>query len=203
VDKSLDDVEKSGRLEICEIGRRLWTRGLVAAHDGNISMRFAESFLLCTPSGMSKGHMNPRDIVVVNLEGNPKDPSQQPSSELKMHLEIYRNRPDIEAVVHAHPPFATAFAVTGESLPKGIMPEIDVLLGDVVLLPYTRPGTYDLAESFRPFVDKTNAFLMSNHGATTIGKTLEEAWFRMESLDACCKTLIAARMIGPWRSFIK
>jgi len=202
VDTNFKDAEEAGRHKICEIGRRLWVRGLLAAHDGNISMGLADNYLLCTPSGVSKGYMDPTDIVIVDLEGKPRDPRQKSSSELKMHLEIYRNRPDIRAVIHAHPPHATAFAVTGHGLPKGIMPEIDTLLGEVALLPYAQPGTYELAERFRPFLRSSNVFLLSNHGATTIGTTLEEAWFRMESLDACCKTLIAARQIGAWRSFL-
>lgn len=185
---------------IREIGQRLWQRGLIAANDGNISVRLSNGNVLCTPSGISKGFLGAEDFVVTSPSGTKLSGQREPSSELKMHIAVYAARQDIKAVTHAHPPHATAFAVAGEAVPPNVMPEIDVLLGHVDLLPYAKPGTQDLAEGVRRSANAgTNAILLSNHGATTWGENLQQAWLRMESLDHCCKILLEAKILGEWR----
>jgi L-fuculose-phosphate aldolase len=197
---SIHPEEASLWSQICETGRRLWQRRLVAANDGNISVRLPDGRLLCTPSGVSKGFLGPDDWVITSSAGEKMAGRLQPSSELKMHVAVYSTRPDVRAVVHAHPPFATAFAVAGVAVPERVMPEIDVLLGKVALLPYCRPGTQELAEGVGSAAGNAhNVVLLSNHGATTWGNSLEEAWLRMESLDQCCQILLQARQLGEWR----
>ncbi len=185
---------------IREIGKRLWQRGLIAANDGNISVRLSDGNILCTPSGISKGFLGAEDFVVTSPSGEKLGGQREPSSELKMHIAVYAARQDIKAVTHAHPPYATAFAVAGEAVPPNIMPEIDVLLGQVELLPYAKPGTQAVADGVKQAaVSGANAVLLSNHGATTWGDNLQQAWLRMESLDHCCKILLEAKKLGEWQ----
>ena len=183
---------------ILQIGVRLWNRELVAAHDGNISLRLPQSKILCTPTGVSKGFMVKSDLVITDSEGNNLYGTHEASSELKMHLAIYRNRPDINAIIHAHPPHATAFAVNGLTVPQNVMLEIDALLGNVPTVEYRPAGTHEFAELVAKSALKANVFLLQNHGATTCGHTLEQAWFRMEALDHCCKILLLANSAGNW-----
>lgn len=186
--------------QICEIGQRLWQRGLVAANDGNISVKLPDGRLVCTPSGVSKGFLQKDDWVTTTASGEKLAGKLQPSSELKMHVAVYAARPDVRAVVHAHPPHATSFAVTGETLPQRVMPEIDMLLGEVALLSYAPPGTQMLANGTGQAASAgQNVVLLGNHGATTWGKSLQQAWLRMESLDHCCQILLSARGLGAWR----
>lgn len=185
------------REQVCEIGRRLWQRGLVAAHDGNISVRLDSESLLCTPTSMSKGFLNADDLVIVNQAGIKLEGRLEPSSELKMHLAIYGRRPDVNAVVHAHPPHGTAFALRERALPQGVMPEIDVLLGETPVVPFSTPGTQKFADAVGSAASGgANVFILARHGITTCGTTLQEAWFRMESLDHCCRILLAADKIA-------
>lgn len=181
----------SARAAVCEVGRRLWQRALVAAHDGNISLRLEDSRVLTTPTGVSKGFMREEDLVIVNQAGDKVEGKTNASSELKMHLEIYRRRLEVMAVVHAHPPHGTAFALMGKSLPEGVMPEIDSLLGRTPVVPFIQPGTLEFAQAVgNAAADGANVMILTRHGVTTCGKTLEEAWFRMESLDHCCRILL-------------
>ncbi len=189
-----DDIQV--RQQLVEIGRRLWQRGLVSANDGNLSVRLGPESLLCTPSGVSKGFLKGEDLVVTDLDGIPVSKDAKPSSELKMHVAIYQQRTDVRAVVHAHPPHATAFALLGRSLPRHIMPEMEVLLGLVPVIPYRTPGTQEFADAFHEHVADCDAFILSNHGATTVGRSIEEAWFRMESLDQSCRILLLAMQAG-------
>lgn len=185
---------------ICEIGRRLWQRNLIAANDGNISVRLDGGRILCTPSGVSKGFLGESDWVITDSSGKKLAGRRDPSSELKMHAAIYNVRPQARAVVHAHPPHATAFAVAGMAVPERVMPEIDVLLGRVGLVPYIAPGTQELADGVGAEAAKAaSAILLGNHGATTCGDDLDEAWLRMESLDQCCRILLNALTLGEWR----
>lgn len=198
----VNEDEQVLREMICKIGARLWKRELIAANDGNISVRLKSTTLLCTPSGISKGFLQPNDLVVTDLEGEKVSGSLNPSSELKMHVEIYRHRQDVGAVVHAHPPNATAFAVARLEIPRYVMPEIDVLLGAVPLIPYQTPGTQRLADAVGASAGAgvgQNALLLGNHGAVTCGATLEIAWLRMESLDQCCRILLLSRGMGGWK----
>lgn len=187
--------EQESRVMLCEIGRRLWNRGLVSANDGNLSIRLAPDRILCTPSGISKGFLAPEDLIITDMDGVAISAGKA-SSELKMHLEIYRQRKDVNAVVHAHPPHATAFALQGRVPPRFVMAEMEVLLGPMALLPYKSPGTVEFAEAFREQLQNFEVFILSNHGATCIGKTLEDAWHRMESLDQSCKILLLAEQTG-------
>ena len=181
---------------IVRVCRRLYERGLVAGPDGNVSVRLAGGAILVTPSGMSKVDVEPGDLVLVDGDGVLLDGDRRPSSELKMHLRIYRRRPDVHAVVHAHPPVATGFAVAGESFVAPILPEVILQMGAVPLVPYATPGTDALADRFEPYLDGHDAFLMANHGATTVGATLESAHQRMESLEHAARILLVARSLG-------
>ena len=184
------------RREIVAVCRRLWERGLIAGQDGNVSVRVGRDRILVTPAGLSKVDVGPNDLVEVSLEGTRRAGKREASSEIRMHLRIYERRPDVNAVVHAHPPTATAFAVAGEGLVANVLPEIIFTLGQVPLLPYATPGTPELADSFDAFVGAHDAFLLANHGATCCGPTLLVAHQRMESLEHAARILLAARQLG-------
>ena len=182
---------------LVEIGRRLWQRGFVAGNDGNLSVRLPEDRLLATPTGVSKGFLAPDMLVQTDLDGRVLSGERQPSSELKLHLEVYRHRPDVGAVVHAHPPFATAFSVAGCPLDRCVLPESVLTMGAVPIAPYATPSTAEIPDSIRPFVQRCDAVLLANHGAVTWGKTLQEAWFKMEQLEMTASILHKARQLGP------
>jgi L-fuculose-phosphate aldolase len=189
------DRDASGQA-IAQVCRRLYDRGLVAGPDGNVSVRLADQSILITPSGLSKVDVTPGDLVVVNLDGEVLDGRRSPSSELAMHLRIYRRRDDVRAVVHAHPPTATGFAVAGESFMAPVLPEVILQMGAVPLVPYATPGTEELPDVMEPFLAAHDAFLLANHGATTVGRTLLAAHQRMESLEHAAQILLAARAVG-------
>ena len=188
--------ERSLRRQIVAVCRRLYERGLIAGGEGNVSARRDASTLLITPAGAAKVDVAEDDLVVVDHAGNPVAGSGRASSELGMHLRIYDRRPDVGAVVHAHPPFATAFAVAGEDLMSPVLPEIVVLTGGVPLVPYATPGSPALAAAIEPFLELHDAFLMANHGATSFGSTLSIAHQRMESLEHAARTICLARNLG-------
>ncbi len=181
---------------IVDIGRRLWQRGYVAANDGNISVRLEDDRLLTTPTGVSKEFMTADMLIVVDGRGNPIQAERRPSSELKMHLEVYRLRPEVNAVVHAHPPIATAFSVAGVELDKCILPESVLTMGAVPTVPYATPSTEEVPEGLRPFIPNCDAVLLANHGAMTWAGALEEAYFRMETLEHTAKITQAAMLLG-------
>jgi L-fuculose-phosphate aldolase len=181
---------------IVHVCRRLYERGLVAGPDGNVSVRLADGSILVTPSGMSKVDLAADDLVVVDANGRVLDGARAPSSELRMHLRIYQRRSDVQAVVHAHPPTATGFAVAGYSFVAPVLPEVILQMGTVPLVRYATPGTDALADNFEPYLDEHDAFLMANHGATTLGATLGVAHQRMESLEHAARILLAARTLG-------
>ena len=156
--------------------------------------------ILVTPAGLSKGRCRVEDLVVVSLDGTVKSGVRRPSTELLMHLRIYARRPDVEAVVHAHPPIATAFGVAGESLVTPVLPELILQLGAVPLVPYAQPGTQVLADRIDRFIVDHDAVLLANHGATTVGRTLDEALQRMESLEHAARIILAARQLGQVNS---
>jgi L-fuculose-phosphate aldolase len=182
--------------DICRVGRRLMERGLVAGTDGNIAVRLAGDRVLVTPSGRAKGELSPEDLVEVDLAGHHVRGANQASSELGMHLVILRVRPDVVAVVHAHPPTATGFTLAGLTLDEGVIPELVVLVGPVPLVPYAMPGTPDLGEMVASYARDHDALLLANHGAVTMGRTLDEAHHRMESLEHSAQILLAARLLG-------
>ncbi len=183
-----------------EVGRRLWQRGLVGATEGNISCRLGNHGLLCTPSGYSKGHLKPEDLVVIDLDGQPLRRGAKPSSEIRLHLRCYRKREDCNAVVHAHPPVATAFALAHKSIPDGLVPEAVVVLGSVALCPFGMPGTEDLPDSIDPFLPEHDTLLLSNHGAATLGGDLLDALWRMETLERVAVVALHAESLGGARS---
>jgi L-fuculose-phosphate aldolase len=183
------------RREIVEIGRRLWQRGYVAANDGNISARVGDRILV-TPTGRSKGFLKPQDIVEVAGSGTRISGDLEPTSELRMHLAVYRARRDVGAVVHAHPPSATGFAVAGVPMAQCILPEVILTLGDVPLASYATPSTEEVARSIQDYVGRFNAMLLRNHGALTLGKDLEEAYFRMETVEHFAEITLAAKALG-------
>lgn len=186
----------AARREIVTVCRRLYERGLIAGPDGNVSVRIAPDRILVTPAGMSKVDVRGDDLVELALDGKHLRGSGRASSEVQMHLRIYQRRPDVHAVVHAHPPTATGFSVAGESFAACVLPEVIFQVGWVPLVPYETPGTPALADAFEPFVAQHDAFLMANHGATTIGSTLTIAHQRMESLEHSARIVLTARLLG-------
>lgn len=184
------------RREIVAVCRRLYEHGLIAGPDGNVSVRIAPDRILVTPAGMSKVDVREHDLVELDLDGNRVRGSRRASSEVAMHLRAYRRRPDVDAVVHAHPPVATGFAVAGESFEACVLPEMIFQVGWVPLVPYATPGTEELADRCEPYLVEHDAFLMANHGATTLGRTLVSAHQRMESLEHTARILLAARLLG-------
>lgn len=181
---------------VVTVCRRLYERGLIAGQDGNVSARLGADRLLVTPAGLSKIDVTADDLVVVTTGGEHVAGARRPSSELGMHLRIYAMRADVGAVVHAHPPTATGFAVAGESFVADVLPEIIFQLGRVPLVPYATPGTPAVAEGLAPYILEHDAFLLANHGATTVGESLLVAHQRMESLEHAARILLAARQLG-------
>jgi L-fuculose-phosphate aldolase len=181
---------------ICEIGSRSYKNGFVVANDGNITVKLNEEEYLATPTGISKGYMSPDMIVKVNNKGEKLDGKLMPSSEVKVHLCIYKHRPDVNAVVHVHPPYAAVFAITHIALDKYIMPEAICGLGAIPLVPYAMPSTVELADALIPFLPKFNCFLLQNHGSVTVGPDLMNAYFKTEEFEFYCKVLYLIMGLG-------
>lgn len=184
------------RQALCEYGRRLWQRGTVAANDGNLSVRIGEDRLLATPTGVSKGFMAPGDLILTDLDGTVVQGERKPSSELKMHLEVYRLRPDVQAVVHAHPPVATAFALAGVPLDQCLLPESVLTMGAIPIAPYATPSTDEIPASIRGYITKADAVLLANHGAVVWADSLEAAYYRMETLEHTATITYHALALG-------
>lgn len=176
--------------------RQLAAGGLIAGRDGNLSVRLDTKRVLVTPSGHIKALVTAGDMVEVDLAGRTRDRRRKPTSELDLHLRILRHRPDVQAVVHAHPPTATGFAVAGEEIPGNLLPELIFVVGRVPLVPFGMPGTPELGDRIEPYLANVDALLLANHGAVTMGRTLDEAWIRMESLEHAARIIAAARAIG-------
>jgi L-fuculose-phosphate aldolase len=184
------------RATIVEIGRLMYQKGWVAANDGNISVRLGPGEYLCTPTNISKGMMTPGDLIVVDDAGRKLRGTRERTSEILLHLTVYRMREDVQAVVHAHPPTATGFAVAGRALNKAILPEVVVNFGSIPLAAYGLPGTPDLTEPMLPLIPNYNAILMSNHGAVTCGSDLWQAFFRMETVEHVARISLVAELLG-------
>jgi L-fuculose-phosphate aldolase len=184
------------RMEMCDIGRRIYNRQFAAANDGNITVRVGEDQVLCTPTMHCKGFLEPDDIVMIDMTGKQLSGKKPRSSEALLHLEIYRQRNDIQSVVHCHPPHATAFAIAREAIPQCILPEVEVYLGEVPIAGYETPGSQAFAETILPFVHKTDVMILANHGTVSYAKTVEHAYWLTEILDSYCRTLILARQLG-------
>ena len=189
------------KLAICEIGRRLYSKGFSAANDGNITVRVESDRFLCTPTMQSKGYLKTSDIVLIDSSGEVIAGTKKRSSEAFLHLEAYRNRSDVSAIVHCHPPHATAYAITGQALPRWVLAEVEIFLGIIPIAPYKAPGSHEFAETIRPFLRESNAIILANHGTLTLGKDLEQAFWWTEVLDAYCRILILASQLGPVQQF--
>ena len=185
------------REAVCRVGKLLYDRGYVAANDGNISVRVGEGRLLITPSGVSKGRMTPDMLLVTDLDGTVIEGNRHPSSEGKMHLEVYRGRPDVNAVVHAHPPVSTAFAVCRRGLETPYLSELVAGLGQVPCTPsFAMLSTDEVPESVRPYLADHNALLLANHGALAWGGDLWEAFDRLETVEHTAKIVLNAQLLG-------
>jgi L-fuculose-phosphate aldolase len=188
--------EQEHRDDIIRVCRRIYEKGWVAANDGNVSIRIGPDRILCTPTAASKGSLERCDLVVCDLSGTKVCGNREPTSEIAMHTTIYALRPDVSSVVHAHPPTATAFAVAGRALDKALLPEVVVQLGAVPLAPYGTPGTPAVTEGMIPFIPKHDAILLQNHGCTTYGSDVWQAFFRMETVEHFARITFVAEMLG-------
>jgi len=189
------------KLDICEIGRRLYDKGFAAANDGNISYRIGENEVLCSPTGICKGFLKPEDLCIVDMEGKQLAGVRKRTSEILLHLTIMKERPEVKSVVHCHPPHATAFAIAREPIPQCVLPEVEVFLGEVPIAKYQTPGGQEFADTILPFVKKSNVIILANHGTVSWGNSVEQAYWWTEILDAYCRMLMLARSLGPINYF--
>jgi L-fuculose-phosphate aldolase len=184
------------RQDILDVGKLIYQKGWVAANDGNISVRLDDRRILCTCTGVSKGMMSPDDIIVCDLEGNKIDGARERTTEIAMHLTIYQMRPDVSAVVHAHPPVATGFAVAGRPLNLALLPEVVVSLGCVPLAEYGLPGTPALTDGMLPYIPTYDAILLGNHGSVCYGEDVYKAFFKMETVEHFARVTLVAELLG-------
>ncbi len=192
--------EQEARAAIVAAGRRLYERRILASIEGNMSIRMAGDRIVATPSGINKGFMQPQDMVVTDLDGNPEG-SGKPSSEMLMHLAIYRVRSDLHAIVHAHPTVATGYAVAGRQLPPAVLAEIVTTLGCIPIAPYGTPSTDELADAVVGPIRNYDALLLANHGALTAGGNLDEAEERMYQLEHFAEVSLVAELLGGPQAF--
>src|SRR5215470_10845349 len=190
---------ESLRADIVEVGRRMYARGYTASNDGNISVRIGPDRLLMTPKSVCKGFMTPDMMCVTDLSGKKISGDRDPSSEALMHLEVYRQRPDIRAAVHAHPPIATGFAVAGIPLDRAVLAEVVTTLGSVPIADYATPSTKELPDAVRKYVKAHDGMLLANHGALTLGSDLYAAYYKMETIEHFARISLVARMLGGER----
>jgi L-fuculose-phosphate aldolase len=183
---------------MCEIGKRVYNNGFVAANDGNFSVRISDNEILATPTGVSKGYMTPDMICKVNMKGEviQANGKYKPSSEIKMHIRVYEERSDVKSVVHAHPPYGTSFAIAGIPLTKQIMPEATIFLGCIPIAEYGLPSTHEIPDAISKYLQNYDALLLENHGALTYGEDLMSAYFKMESLEFYAKLMYHSIMLG-------
>lgn len=190
------DVHHRSSVKLAQFGRLLHQRAYVSGTDGNLSMRVGSDSILVTPSGVGKGFMRSGDMVMVGLSGEKLAGYREPSSELGLHLEIYRLRPDIMGVVHAHPCVATGFASAGMALVEPICSELVSALREIPLAPYALPGSEDLVKAMEPFIHNHNAILMQNHGVVAYGETIERAYMNMEIVEHCAQIALVTKLLG-------
>jgi len=188
--------ESTLRADIVEVGRRMYARGYTASNDGNISVRLGPERLLMTPKSVCKGFMTPDMMCITDLEGRKLQGDRDPSSEMLMHLEVYRQRPDAQAVVHAHPPTATGFAVAGIPLDRAVLAEVLTTLGSIPIAEYATPSTRELPEAVRKYIKAHDGMLLANHGALTVGADLYGAYYKMETIEHFAKISLVARLLG-------
>ncbi|WP_371368401.1 5-deoxy-D-ribulose 1-phosphate aldolase [Sporomusa rhizae] len=190
--------ENQLKLDICQIGKRMYDSGFVAANDGNISVRLNTDEVITTPTGVSKGFMTPEMLITVDMEGRvvSAEGDWRPSSELKMHLRVYRERPDVKAVVHAHPPYATTFAISHTSLNRPLIAEAVVMLGCVPVADYGTPSTNEVPDAVAPFLEHFDAVLLANHGALAWSDSLLTAYHKLESVEFYAKLTFLSNQLG-------
>ncbi|MCJ7497190.1 MAG: class II aldolase/adducin family protein [candidate division Zixibacteria bacterium] len=196
--------------EIIEIGKRMYNKGYVVASEGNMSIRLGENKILITPSGKNKGLLKGKDLVVVDLKGkklsgsqDPNSENLKPSSELLMHLFVYQKRKDVNAVVHAHPPYSLAFASAHLHLAQNLLPEVIMFLGEIPLTAYATPSTEEVPISLYPIIERHNAFLLENHGVLTLGKDIDEAYSRLEMVEHLAKVNLLCKILGKTEELSK
>lgn len=190
--------EKQIREQICDVCHKMWQLGWVAANDGNVSVKLEDGTFFATPTGISKSFITPEKLVKINEKGEVLEglAGYKPSSEIKMHLRCYRERPDVTAVVHAHPPTATGYAVAGKSLDEYSMIETVIAIGSIPLTPYGTPSTEEVPEAIAPYLQEHDVLLLQNHGALTVGADLITAYYRMETLELFAKISLTAHLLG-------
>ena len=189
-------IESTLRADIVEVGRRMYARGYTASNDGNISVRLGADRLLMTPKSVCKGFMSPDMMCITDLQGRKLEGERDPSSEMLMHLEVYRHRPDVQAVVHAHPPTATGFAVAGIPLDRAVLAEVVTTLGSIPIAEYATPSTQELPDAVRKYIKAHDGMLLANHGALTVGADLFSAYYKMETIEHFAKISLVARLLG-------
>ncbi len=192
----MQKTEREYREDILQIGRLMFQKGWVAANDGNISIRLDAERILATPTGMCKGMMDADDLIVLDPHGNKISGHRERTTEINMHLTIYDLRPDVRAVVHAHPPVATGFATAGRPLNLALLPEVIIAFGCVPIAAYGLPGTTELTEPMKPLIPHHNALLMANHGSVCYGEDVFQAYFRMETVEHSARIQLVAELLG-------
>jgi len=187
------------REQMVEVGRKIWLKGFCAGNEGNHSYRLSEDRVLCTPSLISKGNLKPDDMCIVDMEGKQVSGKRKRTSEILLHLAIFKERADVKAVIHSHPPHATAFAIADIDLPTCIHPEAEVFLGPVKTAKYVTPGDNRLPDSIKPFIKESNTILLGNHGVVCYGPDLEDAYYKLEIVDAYARILLLTKQLGSVR----
>lgn len=198
-ERPFPSTETERRAALCAAAHRLYARGLVVGNEGNLSARLSVDRVLCTPTGRCKGDLRPEDLCLVDSDGVWVAGARKPTSEIQLHMEVYRRRPDAEFVVHAHPPHVLVFAVAREAIPQGILPEIDFFLGEVPIAPYHTPGGKEFAATIVPFVNRAAMIVLANHGTVAYGPDLELAVANTEMLDRYCYILLQTISLGRVR----
>jgi L-fuculose-phosphate aldolase len=185
------------QIEMIEIGKLLYQKNYIAGTEGNMSIRISEDRILTTKSGVCKGNLCSEDLVLVNHAGETVDGNDQPSTEFKMHLEVYKNRPETKAIIHAHPTFAISLSLAGLNFEKQYLPESVIMLGKVPVAKYARPSTSQVPKSIKPFLEKTDIIILDRHGSLTFGPTLKEAFYKTEILEKTAKIIWLSSRVGP------
>ena len=193
---SMVKTEREYRDDIVKVGRLVFEKGWVAANDGNITIRLDEARILATPTGVCKGMMDPDDLIIMGMDGKKISGRKEGTSEIAMHLTVYKMRPDIRSVVHAHPPVATGFAAAGKPLNLALLPEVIIGMGCVPLAGYGLPGTPELTDPMLPYIPKYDAIMMGNHGAVCYGEDVYKAYFRMETVEHFARISLVAELLG-------
>jgi len=196
----MSKTELEYREDLLRVCRLIYDKGWVAMNDGNVSIRLDDERILCTPTAVSKGFLQPEDLIVCDSRGTRIEGQREGTSEIAMHMTIYNLRPDVRSVVHAHPPTATGFATAGRALDKALLPEVIIQLGAIPLASYGLPGTPALSDGMLPYIPQYDAMLLQNHGCTAYGKDVWEAFFRMEMVEHLARITFVAEMLGGARA---